>query len=200
MIELAILGLLKDRPMHGYQLSRELAEQLGGLWKVSYGSLYPTLRRLERQGAIEAVAGTSATGGGRRKTVYGITSDGERLFLRLLEEPAAHEGPASEDARFRVRLAFFRYLPPETRIRLMDRRRQGLQERLDGVKAAIRSAADEDDQYTRALMEHGRAATEHDIAWLTDLIHQERIRYGITAPQGDRRRAHATLRRKERTG
>ena len=40
MLELAILGLLKDRPMHGYQLSRELGESLGGFWRVSYGSLY----------------------------------------------------------------------------------------------------------------------------------------------------------------
>ena len=51
MIELAILGLLKERPMHGYQLQRELSEQLGGLWRVSYGSLYPSLRRLERPAA-----------------------------------------------------------------------------------------------------------------------------------------------------
>ena len=197
VIELAILGLLKDHPMHGYQLSRELSDQLGGLWKVSYGSLYPTLRRLERQGAVEATSGTPGTGGGRRKTVYRITEHGEALFLQLLEEPI-HDG-AAEDARFRVRLVFFRYLPPETRIRLLDRRRQGLQDRLAGVKAAIRSAADADDEYTRALMEHGRAATETDIAWLTGLIQHERTRYGITAPQGDRRRAQATLRRKERT-
>jgi DNA-binding PadR family transcriptional regulator len=197
VIELAILGLLKDHPMHGYQLSRELTEQLGGLWKVSYGSLYPTLRRLEGDRAVEATTGTGSTGGGRRKTVYRITEDGERLFLRLLEEPA--QDGASEDARFRVRLAFFRYLPPETRIRLMERRRQGLQTRLAGVKDAIHSATAEDDEYTRAIMEHARAATENDIAWLTGLIQHERTRYGITAPQGDRRRAQATLRRKERT-
>ena len=87
MIELAILGLLKDHPMHGYQLSRELAEQLGGLWKVSYGSLYPTLRRLERDRAVEPTTGTGSTGGGRRKTVYRITEDGERLFLGSWKSP-----------------------------------------------------------------------------------------------------------------
>ena len=127
MLELAILGLLKEQPMHGYQLSRELAQQLGGLWRVSYGSLYPTLRRLERDGAVEQVPG-EAGGKGRRKLVYRITPAGEALFLRLLEEPP-QEGQA-EDARFRVRLAFFRYLPPETRVRLLDRRRAGLEERL----------------------------------------------------------------------
>jgi len=195
MIELAILGLLKERPMHGYQLNRELSEQLGGLWRVSYGSLYPSLRRLERDGAIrrsEAAAGTGA----RRKTVYAITPEGEALFLDLLQEPPLEN--QTEDARFRVRLAFFRYLPPETRVRLLERRRQGLQERLAEVKAHLRDPGTTDD-YQRALMEHARAATEADIAWLNDLIHTERQRSEITAPVGERRRASATLRRKERT-
>jgi DNA-binding PadR family transcriptional regulator len=192
MIELAILGLLKERPMHGYQLNRELSEQLGGLWRVSYGSLYPSLRRLERQGAITSEPGTGA----RRKTVYAITPDGERLFLELLEETPQEN--QTEDARFRVRLAFFRYLPPETRVRLLERRRQALETRLDDVKAHLRDSATTDD-YQRALLDHARVGTESDIAWLTDLIRTERLKYEITAPVGERRRASATLRRKERT-
>lgn len=194
MIELAILGLLKERPMHGYQLSHELADQLAGLWRVSFGSLYPTLRRLERDGAIEATPGDT---GGRRKTIYRITPAGEQLFLELLQESPT-EGAQVEDTRFRVRLAFFRYLPPEARIRLLERRRANLQGRLTEIKEHLREPAELDD-YQRALMEHGRAAIEADVAWLTDLIQQERTKYGITAPQGERRRASATLRRKERT-
>ena len=193
MIELAILGLLKEQPMHGYQLNRELSEQLGGgLWRVSYGSLYPSLRRLERQGAITSEPGTGA----RRKTVYAITPEGERLFLELLEETPQEN--QTEDARFRVRLAFFRYLPPETRVRLLERRRQALETRLDDVKAHLRDSATHDD-YQRALLDHARVGTESDIAWLTDLIRTERLKYEITAPVGERRRASATLRRKERT-
>lgn len=194
MIELAILGLLKERPMHGYQLQRELTEQLGGLWRVSYGSLYPSLRRLERDGAIASEAGVGT--GARRKTVYTITPEGERVFLELLQEPP-QEGQ-TEDARFRVRMAFFRYLPPETRVRLLERRRQALTERLAEIKEHLRGSGATDD-YQRALLEHARAATEADIAWLTELIHTERQKYEITAPEGGRRRASATLRRKERT-
>ncbi len=193
MIELAILGLLKEHPMHGYQLNRELSEQLGGLSRVSYGSLYPSLRRLERQGAIVSQAGTGA----RRKTVYAITDEGERLVLELLQEPP-QEGQ-TEDARFRVRLAFFRYLPPETRVRLLERRRNGLEGRLAEIKSHLRDDGTADD-YQHALMDHARAATEADIAWLTELIRTERQRSEITAPVGERRRASATLRRKERTG
>jgi DNA-binding PadR family transcriptional regulator len=193
MIELAILGLLQEQPMHGYQLNRELSEQLGGLWRVSYGSLYPSLRRLERQGAITSVQGTGA----RRKTVYAITPEGERLFLELLEETPQEN--QTEDARFRVRLAFFRYLPPETRVRLLERRRQALETRLADVKAHLRDDAGTTDDYQRALLDHARAGTESDIAWLTELIRTERLKYEITAPVGERRRASATLRRKERT-
>lgn len=52
MLELAILGLLKERPVHGYELKKQLHEVFGDLWGVSFGSLYPALKRLERAGAI----------------------------------------------------------------------------------------------------------------------------------------------------
>src|SRR5581483_3552526 len=55
VLELAVLGLLKEQPLHGYELKKRLGETLGFLWGVSYGSLYPALRRLERDGAIEIV-------------------------------------------------------------------------------------------------------------------------------------------------
>ena len=110
MLELAILGLLKERSMHGYQLSKRLTDSLGGFWRVSYGSLYPSLKRLERQGAVEQIFDKQEVG--RRKNVYRITETGEALFRELLEE----SGPESsgEDNRFRVRMAFFKYLSPET--------------------------------------------------------------------------------------
>jgi DNA-binding PadR family transcriptional regulator len=217
VLELAILGLLKEHPMHGYQLSRELSDAHGPFWRVSYGSLYPSLRRLERDGAIEATAPGETGGGGaprsvtedtraskkptkgRRKTVYRITAAGEELFLDLLQE-TPHEGQ-SEDTRFRIRLAFFRYLSPEARIRLLERRRAALEGRLTAITDALRSTTTRDD-YQRSLMEHGRLATESDIAWLTGLIQAERSKSGTGTPRyrGSERRATATLRRKERTG
>src|SRR5438105_4940753 len=118
MLELAILGLLKERSMHGYQLKKRLADTLGSFWQVSYGSLYPTLKRLLRDEAVEMVFSREDVG--RRKNVYRITERGELLFADLLER-AGHE--ATADNGFQVRLAFFQYLKPETRIRLLERRR-----------------------------------------------------------------------------
>ena len=63
MLELAILGNLKQAPVHGYELKKRLADTLGPLWGVSFGSLYPALRRLERTGAIEVVDADAEAGG-----------------------------------------------------------------------------------------------------------------------------------------
>jgi len=169
--------------MHGYQLSRELGDSLGGLWRVSYGSLYPSLRRLEHDGAIESEAGDER--GARRKKVYRITAKGEQVFLELLQE--SPNDTQTEDARFRMRLAFFRYLPPETRIRLLERRRQALQERLAIIGESLRTGRSTDD-YGRALIEHNRSVTESDITWLEQLIAAERTK-NVTTGGLKRRRA-----------
>ncbi len=194
MLELAILGLLKERSMHGYQLSKRLTDALGGFWRVSYGSLYPTLKRLERQGAVEQVFDQVAVG--RRKNVYRITDAGESLFLELLEE-AGHD-TSTEENRFRVRLAFFKYLAPDARIRLLERRRSHLEDRLSTIKASLAATRERFDTYTLSLMQHGRETTEQDIAWLNGLIAAER-RQGTTTTGTSKRREGRALRRKERT-
>jgi len=193
MLELAILGLLKERSMHGYQLSKRLTDALGGFWRVSYGSLYPTLRRLEQQGAVERVFAEEEVG--RRRNVYRITDDGERLFLSLLEEAGGES--ASEENPFRVRLAFFKYLAPDTRIRVLERRRAFLEDRLSQVRTSLAGVRDGRDTYTLSLMQHGIDATEADIAWLNGLIAAERRQ--ATTARGTKRRTTRTLRRKERT-
>jgi DNA-binding PadR family transcriptional regulator len=50
----AILGLLAEQPMHGYQVMQELAERTGGRWHPSAGSIYPTLQQLEDEGLVVA--------------------------------------------------------------------------------------------------------------------------------------------------
>ena len=191
MLELAILGLLKERSMHGYQLSKHLTDTLGGFWRVSYGSLYPTLRRLEREGAVERVFDAQEVG--RRKNVYRITEKGEQLFLELLQEPGHETG---EENRFRVRLAFFKYLAPDTRIRLLEKRRAYLEERLSTIKSSLKTTRERFDTYTLSLMLHGQDSTEQDIAWLDGLIQAERNQTK-TRRGGAKRREARALRRKE---
>ena len=181
MLDLAILGLLRETSMHGYQLKKRLSDTLGSFWQVSYGSLYPALKRLQRQGAVEMTFPMEDVG--RRKNVYRITQKGEALFAELLER-AGHE--ASGDNGFSVRLAFFQYLKPETRIRLLERRRVFLEGRGSKLKDALRSTKERIDNYTLSLMNHQLAATEHDIRWLDELIQAER-RQAEPAPRARRR-------------
>jgi len=84
LLEVAILGLLKERPMHGYELKKRLSYMLGHFWTVSYGSLYPALKRLEKSGSIERAYSVKEKT--RNRNVFRITVRGETEFMRLLTE------------------------------------------------------------------------------------------------------------------
>lgn len=201
MLELAILGLLKEQDLHGYELKKRLAETLGLSSGVSFGSLYPALARLERAGAVEglqpqdepprhaagrpprAIPQTGSLGGElaafrarsgparRSRKVYRITVGGEELFAELLAEDAG----ASEDARtFGLRLAFARYLSDDARLSMLERRRLQLLERLSRSGSRARTTRDKLDAYLHSLLEHDREATEHDLTWVERLIAHER--------------------------
>src|SRR6266542_1902751 len=105
VLELAVLGLLKEKPMYGYEVKKRLDERLGHTWKFSYGSLYPTLKKLSQLEAVEMESPDGETTR-KKKFVYRITPKGEELFESLLDESGA---AATEDREaFMMRLAFFR--------------------------------------------------------------------------------------------
>ena len=164
MLDFAILGLLCDRPRHGYELKRSLGDL--GFWQVSFGSLYPALRRLEKHGFIEATKGE-----GRRKA-YRVTKPGHVQFGEML----AASGDDS-DRDFQLRLAFLGYVEPESRLAVLESRRTALQDRLHGARRSFRGARNttgSPDRYRMALMERSVRSTEVDIAWLDELIAGER--------------------------
>jgi DNA-binding PadR family transcriptional regulator len=200
MLELAILGLLQEQELHGYELKKRLSDTLGPFPSVSFGSLYPALARLEGASAVRVVpvpdgrerggamipmtgalsgeraafrARSRASGrdrGSRGKKVYAITDRGQQLFQELL---VTGSRSSEDDRTFNLWLAFARYLPPDARLGLLERRRAFLTQRLARARAAIRTRRERLDGYTRAVMEHGTEATEHDISWIDRLIAAE---------------------------
>ena len=80
MLELAILGLLLESPMHGYELRKRLTGLLGAFRAFSYGSLYPALRRLQADGLIAEDAGPDALVKRRARRVYELTPEGRKRF------------------------------------------------------------------------------------------------------------------------
>jgi DNA-binding PadR family transcriptional regulator len=173
LIETAVLGLLKDRAMHGYELKKELTAQLGQFWQVSYGSLYPTLARLEKVGAAEKIFPKGEVK--RRKNIYRITKTGEEMFATSMAEHSS----VSDAARFGIKFAFFRYIESSDRVELLERRRAYLNEKLADMRAKLRSYKERIDAYTYRLMEHDADTTKADIQWIDRIIAEEKAQ----APQ-----------------
>src|SRR4029079_13735054 len=80
LLDLAVLGLLHESPLHGYELRKRLNALLGSFRALSYGTLYPCLKSLVARGwIVESAAGATA-GAGRAKVVYELTADGKEQF------------------------------------------------------------------------------------------------------------------------
>lgn len=189
MLELAILGLLGDGPLHGYEIRRRLRAQMGLVANISFGSLYPALARLEAAGDLVALEGEPegvmppstgslsgeraalkarrlvGTRSRRSKKVYRITDAGLAHFAELL-----NAAPSNDDSRtFGLRWSFARHLAPSARLALLERRRAQLVQHL-GEAAGTEGL----DPYARSVVEHAADGVARDIAWLDELIAAER--------------------------
>ncbi|WP_433712588.1 PadR family transcriptional regulator [Nocardia sp. CA-084685] len=180
MLELAILGLLLEAPMHGYELRKRLTGLLGPFRAFSYGSLYPTLRRMQTDGLIaeENFAGVTR----RARRVYQLTSAGRERFTELL----ADTGPQNyTDDGFGVHLAFFSRTPAEARMRILEGRRRQVEERREGLREAIKKASGSLDRYTRQLHQLGLESSEREVRWLNELIAAEQSTKAAPQKEGN---------------
>ena len=173
MLELAILGLLLESPMHGYELRKRLTGLLGAFRAFSYGSLYPALRRMQADALIvEDAAPLGTTKLRRARRVYQLTDSGRQRFSELV----ADTGPQNyTDDGFGVHLAFFNRTPAEARMRILEGRRRQVEERREGLRDAIARASSSFDRYTKQLHQLGLESSEREVKWLNDLIAAERV-------------------------
>lgn len=97
-VRAAVLSLLAEEPMHGYQIINEIAERSGGTWKPSAGSVYPTLQLLADEGLIEAEEQSG------RKT-YSLTEAGRAIAEENSETPAPWESSGKDGNRDSARFS-----------------------------------------------------------------------------------------------
>ena len=195
VLELAVLGLLRESPLHGYELRKRLNALLGSFRAFSYGSLYPCLKSLvsagllvEDDAAADDAGPTGTRTGKRSRIVYRLTADGKEHLQELL----AQSGPAAwEDEGFGVRFAFFGRTDAATRLRILEGRRSRLEERVDTFRSALSRTKERLDTYTLELQQHGLESVEREVRWLSELIDDERRRESAapkeipsTGPQG----------------
>ena len=184
MLDFAVLGLLYEAPMHGYELRKQLGARLGGFRAFSYGSLYPALRRMVRDGLIveeEAPAPESGPWTRRsRRRVYHLTAEGKERFAEML----ADDGPQTweDDDSFGLHLTFFSRTPAETRMRILEGRRRRVEERREARRSALARTGEQIDRYTRELHRQGLDASEREVRWLNELIAHERAEQRLAGP------------------
>ncbi|AEG45679.1 PadR family transcriptional regulator [Isoptericola variabilis] len=196
VLETAILGLLNESPLHGYELRKRLNLLLGSFRAFSYGTLYPALKSLQARGLIETAdpepAATTTRGatrpaagrppsgtkaplatGRRGRIVYRLTAEGKEHLQTVLSS----SGPAAwEDESFDVRFALFAQTDAETRLRILEGRRTRLTERLEAVRESAARTRERLDEYTLELQRHGLEQVEREVRWLDALITTERDR------------------------
>lgn len=159
-LDVVVLGLLAEGPVHGYDLLERFRARGMGRWvAVGRASVYQALRRLEREGLV---AGRDAPGvEGPERRVYRLTRAGRgrlrRGLVALLAEAGPYEAPAT------TALGFLRLLPPaEARAAIAERERVlgDLVERLDAEAARIPYAGD------RAMLDLQASLARAELAWL----------------------------------
>ncbi len=90
-VRAALLTLLAERPMHGYEMIQEIAARSGGFWKPSPGSVYPTLQLLADEGLVRGVDGE----GGKR--MFEVTDEGVAAVGKLGDTPPWDQVTADVD-------------------------------------------------------------------------------------------------------
>ena len=167
-LEFAILGILHEGPLHGYELRKRLNQVLGTFHAISYGSLYPALKALVVRSEITEQAVGDASR--RAKITYGITPDGKSRFETLL----ANAGPSAwDDDGFGVHFAFFGRADATVRASILEGRRMRLAERRALMREALARTRERVDTYTLELQRHGLEGVESEMRWLDDLIAAE---------------------------
>ncbi|MBN1967409.1 MAG: PadR family transcriptional regulator [Anaerolineae bacterium] len=169
---LVILGLLRERPLYGYEIKQLIEERGMEDWtSIAYGSIYFALGKLADERFIENVA-VEQQGNRPSRSVYQITDAGRKEFLRLLREVwGTLDWPAFD---IEVAVYFMAALPRAELVAY-------LRQRVEGLTGAIDKATAERDDHMRqpkvprvvqAIFSHGLTYLRGELAWTEDLLAQ----------------------------
>jgi DNA-binding PadR family transcriptional regulator len=159
-LEQALLGLLMQGPMHGYDLHRRVEDDLGLVWYMGISNVYGALKRLEQGGQVESTV--SPQEGRPPRKVYRITPAGEQSFLDWVRRPV----PTMRDMRveFPAKLYFFRALGLEGIGELIAAQEAVCREQVEQME---RSAAQCDPHdFNRLVYDFRRRQIEAILDWL----------------------------------
>jgi PadR family transcriptional regulator, regulatory protein AphA len=154
-----ILGMLRRQPLSGYEIKGLVDNSTRFFWAASYGQIYPELKRLSAAGLVE---GADSPTGGRKRTVYEITAEGEKELVAWLRQPPEVFEMRDEGL---LKLFFAEALPPEEAVEIvreMRRRREAVNAQL----RALEPDKDEDEKrYPLVVLRCGIEFTDWFVDW-----------------------------------
>jgi PadR family transcriptional regulator, regulatory protein AphA len=157
-----ILGMVRKGPMSGYEIKALVDDSTRFFWAASYGQIYPELRRLSEGGLV---AGVDEPTGGRKRTVYEITADGEEELKAWLRQ--APETFEMRDEGL-LKLFFAEALPAAEAVEIvssMRRRREAVNARLRELEASKDEETREANPYPMAVLRCGIEFTDWFVDW-----------------------------------
>jgi len=170
-LEFALLGLLSQGPLHGYELRKRMIAIYGPFRALSFSVLYPQLRKMLVAELIKE-SFTDAGGLSRRsRIVYELTQKGKDKFAQLMQSASPD---TFEDEGFEVRFAFFGPTPKTNRVRILEGRHRKLVEKAELVRNDLAKIPEGIDAYLVEWRRHSLESAEREIAWLEKMIKTER--------------------------
>jgi len=170
-LEFALLGLLSQSPLHGYELRKRLIAIYGPFRALSFSVLYPQLRRMLDAGLIEETLSDEGGLSRRSRIVYGLSAKGTARFATLTETVSPDTW---EDEGFEVRFAFFGPTSRPNRVRILEGRHRRLKEKAEILRGELEKSPVGIDKYLEEWRRHSLESAEREITWLEDMIKTER--------------------------
>lgn len=166
-LSIAVLGLLRERPMHPYEMHQLLTERRRDLVvKVRTGSLYHTIDRLERDGLLTPAA-TEREGNRPERTTYRLTTDGDRAIESWVRDQLATV--AAEFPAFPFALAEAHNLSAAEVAAALTQRADALSSRIEQVEGALNGLPDTPEVY-RLGTDRLLATLRSERDWTRELV------------------------------
>jgi DNA-binding PadR family transcriptional regulator len=154
-----ILGMVSTEPRSGYEIKAIVDKTVRFFWAASYGQIYPELKRLAEAGLV---VGVDSPTGGRRRTVYEITADGEEELKAWLRQPPETFEMREEGL---LKLFFAGVLPPEEAVEILRSMRAHRAQMNRELRAMQEAKGEDKDTYGLMVLRGGIEFTEWFADW-----------------------------------
>jgi DNA-binding PadR family transcriptional regulator len=172
--EPALLGFLRQSPLHGYDLYKQVTNQLGPVWHLGQSQMYAILKDYEQRGWIQSVM-EPQSGRPTRKTLQ-LTPEGAKVFEAWMKQ--ASRGMREFRVDFFTRLYFAQTRGSTSVKRLLDRQIEEMQRELESLSAAAQT--EQESNFAQLVQQFRVEQLQAILQWLEQL--REDASAGVTAP------------------